>query len=163
MCDYCGCRLIPPIAELSEEHDRLLDLAYTLRRLAEDDAHDEVVQLLDGEFTSLLRRHTDKEEDGVFCQLRSLGAADDRLDQLVAEHRDIEEQLARVRRGGDGWQEELDRLAADLGDHVIDEEIDLFPFAMYELDDAQWDVVAEVHAGAEVAPGGMGPDAGRAA
>lgn len=146
MCDYCGCRLIPPIADLSEEHDRLLDLAYKLRRLAEDEARDQAIALLEGEFTTLLRHHTDKEEQGVFHQLRTMGVADTRLDQLVGEHRDIEEQVARVRRGEAGWQDALHELAADLSGHIIDEEIDLFPFAMYELDDAQWDTVAEVHA-----------------
>ncbi len=65
MCDYCGCRLIPPIADLSEEHDRLLDLAYRLRRLAEDGMRDQAMELLEGEFTTLLDHHTDKEEQGA--------------------------------------------------------------------------------------------------
>lgn len=146
MCDYCGCRLIPAIADLSDEHDRLLDLAYKLRRLAESGVHEEVVELLDGEFAPLLQRHTDKEEHGVFRQLRSVGAADERLDQLVGEHRDLEQQLDRVRRGGERWQAEVHELAAELSGHVIDEEVDLFPFAMYELDDGQWDEVTRVHA-----------------
>lgn len=146
VCDYCGCRLIPPIAELSEEHDRLLDLAYKLRRLADDGAREAAMALLEDEFTTLLRHHTSKEEQGIFDQLRSLGAAGARLDQLVDEHRDIEEQIARVQRGEQGWQDALRQLAADLSGHIVDEEVDLFPFAMYELDDAQWDTVAEVHA-----------------
>ena len=145
MCDYCGCRLLPPIAELSDEHDRLLDLAYSLRRLAENGDHAQLLELLDGEFTSLLATHTDKEERGVFHQLRSLGAADDRLDQLIGEHRDLEQQLDRLRRREDGWVEQVRVLAADLSGHIVDEEVDLFPFAMYELDDGQWDAVVEVH------------------
>lgn len=145
MCDYCGCRFIPPIADLSAEHDRLMDLAYELRRLAEAGSRDRVVEILDGEFASLLRHHTDKEERGIFTQLRSTGEADTRLDALIGEHRDIEAQLARVHRGDDGWQEAVGRLASDLSGHIIDEEVDLFPYAMYELDDTQWDTVAEVH------------------
>lgn len=50
---------------------------------------------------SLLRHHTDKEERGIFAELRATGEADPRLD--------------------------------------------LFPYAMYELDHAQWDTVADVH------------------
>lgn len=145
MCDYCGCRFIPPIADLSAEHDRLMDLAYELRRLAETGSRDRIVEILDGEFASLLRHHTDKEEQGIFTQLRSTGEADARLDALIGEHRDIEAQLARVRRGGDGWQQAVGRLASDLSGHIIDEEVDLFPYAMYELDDTQWDTVVEVH------------------
>lgn len=151
MCDYCGCRFIPPIAELSEEHDRLMDLAYELRRLADAGERERVVEVLDGEFAALLRHHTAKEEQGVFAQLRTTGEADARLDTLVGEHRDIEAQLDRVRRGGDGegsWQEAVGELASDLAGHVLDEEVDLFPYAMYELDDAQWDTVSAVHASA---------------
>ena len=151
MCDYCGCRFIPPIADLSDEHDRLMDLAYELRRLADAGARDRVVEIIDGEFASLLRRHTDKEEHGIFTQLRSTGEADPRLDALTGEHRDIEAQLARVRRGDAGWQEAVGRLASDLSGHIIDEEADLFPYAMYELDDTQWDTVAEDHASAGAA------------
>lgn len=146
MCDYCGCRFIAPIADLSAEHDRLLDLAYGLRQLADDGAHDQVLDLLDGGFASLLRDHTDKEERGIFAQLRATGEADERLDQLIGEHRDIESQLALVRSGDDGWQDALHRLVADLSGHIVDEEVDLFPYAMYELDDGQWDTVAELHA-----------------
>lgn len=146
MCDYCGCRFIAPIADLSDEHDRLMDLAYELRRLADAGARDRVMGILDGEFGSLLRHHTDKEERGVFAQLRATGGAGPRLDALIGEHRDIEIQLARVRRGDEGWQQAMSRLASDLAGHILDEEVDLFPYAMYELDDTQWDTVAEVHA-----------------
>ncbi len=152
MCDYCGCRLIPPIADLSQEHDRLMDLAYELRRLAAAGSRDRVVEILDGEFASLLRHHTDKEERGIFAELRVTGEADPRLDALIGEHRDIEALLALVRKGQEGWQEALGRLAGDLSSHIIDEEVDLFPYAMYELDDTQWDTVAEVHAAASATP-----------
>ena len=146
MCDYCGCRFIPQIAELSDEHDRLLDLAYRLRRHAEAGTRDAVLDLLDGEFVALLQRHTDKEERGVFAELRAIGDADDRLDALVGEHRDLELLVARVRRGGADWPATVVQLATELSGHVVDEEVDLFPYAMYELDDARWDAVARVHA-----------------
>jgi hemerythrin-like domain-containing protein len=146
MCDYCGCREQPEIDELSEEHDRLLDLAYALRRLARHGTHAAVLEIVDGEFAPLLAHHTDKEERGLFTQLRSNYEADGRLDTLTDEHRELEGLLASVRARQDGWQQVLIRLVDDLARHILDEEVDLFPYAMYELGEAQWARVNEVHA-----------------
>lgn len=148
MCDYCGCRNQPAINELSQEHDRLLDLAYYLDRLARRGSHAEVLEVLDDEFASLLGHHTDKEEAGLFTQLRSCDETDDRLDTLIGEHRQIEASLAELRAGGEGWRQALDRLVDDLDEHILDEEVDLFPYAMYELRASHWDQVAQVHAAA---------------
>lgn len=155
MCDYCGCRNQPEIAELSQEHDRLLDLAYDLKHLAAGGSHTEVLAIVDGPFASLLAHHTGKEERGIFTQLRSHDEADDRLDALLTEHRELEAQLTAVREGHEGWRSVLVRLVADLNQHVIDEEVDLFPYAMYELRGPQWDRVAEVHA--DASPGAHVP------
>lgn len=146
MCDYCGCRNQPEINELSEEHDRLLDLAYELRQLARRGSHAEVLELVDGEFASLLDHHTDKEEQGLFTQLRSCFAADDRLDTLIGEHREIGVLVTTVRAGEDGWRDVLTQLVDDLDHHILDEEVDLFPYAMYELRGSQWARISEVHA-----------------
>jgi hemerythrin-like domain-containing protein len=148
MCDYCGCRNQPEINELSDEHDRLLDLAYQLHRLARRGSHAEVLAVVDGEFAALLDRHTGKEEQGLFTQLRSCDEADDRLDTLVGEHRELEARLAVVREAAAGWREVLTELVDDLDQHILDEEVDLFPYAMYELRAPQWDLVAEAHAAA---------------
>jgi hemerythrin-like domain-containing protein len=107
-----------------------------------------VLELVDGGFADLLEHHTAKEERGLFTQLRSSYAADERLDTLTGEHRALEVLLASVRAGRDGWQEALVRFVDELANHVLDEEVDLFPYAMYELQDAQWERVAEVHAAA---------------
>lgn len=63
MCDYCDCRLVPAIAELTADHELLLDLTTQLR--------------------VLLERHTRREEQGVFRALRDVGAGDyvDRFDR----------------------------------------------------------------------------------
>lgn len=146
MCDYCGCRLQPAITELSNEHERLLDLSCRLRQLAAAGAHRDALEAVDGEFAALLERHTVKEERGIFTQLRSCWEADHRLDDLVGEHRAIEALLEQVRAGSVGWQRAVARLATDLAEHIFAEEVDLFPYAMYELTDAQWRKVAETHA-----------------
>ena len=146
MCDYCGCRNQPEINELSEEHERLLDLAYRLRRLARDGSHADVLDIVDGEFALLLDHHTSKEERGLFTQLRACNETDDRLDTLIGEHRTIEAAVSTIRTRTDGWRGTLVQLVEDLDQHILDEEVDLFPYAMYELRGPQWDRVAEVHA-----------------
>ena len=162
MCDYCGCRRQAAIDELSDEHDRLLNLAYGLRRAARRDDHATVIATLDTQIVPLLRRHTDKEERGLFTQLRRAWAVDERLDSLVGEHRDIEGQIDRVRAGGTAWKVHVRQLADTLSTHIMDEETDLFPYALYELDAAQWAAIDAVHDAAtdqpdldvEVAAGG---------
>lgn len=146
MCDHCGCRRQAPIDELSDEHERVLDLGYRLRRLARRGDHATVVTVLEHDFVPLLEVHTTKEERGLFTALRGTWDADDRLDSLVDEHRDLEARLAVVAAGGAGWEETLVALLADLSDHVLAEETDLFPYALYELGADQWQAVEDAHA-----------------
>ena len=95
---------------------------------------------------SLLDHHTSKEERGLFTQLRACNETDDRLDTLIGEHRTIEAAVSTIRTRTDGWRGTLVQLVEDLDQHILDEEVDLFPYAMYELRGPQWDRVAEVHA-----------------
>lgn len=145
MCDYCGCRRQSAIDELSEEHERLLDLLYRLRGEGARGDHAAVVRTLETAIAPLLEEHTDKEERGLFVQLREAWAADDRLRDLVDEHRDIEERVATVLAGGPGWQDAVRSLGDALSEHILDEETDLFPYALYELTPHQWDAVEAVH------------------
>ena len=146
MCGYCGCRHQPAIAELSDEHDRIQDLAHDLEHLARTSDHRTMCTLLDDHLAPLLQHHTDKEERGLFKQLRSCWEADDRLDTLVQEHRDIEDHLRQVRSGGPTWRQAVGQLVAELSQHILDEEVDLFPYALYELRPSQWDALTELHA-----------------
>jgi hemerythrin-like domain-containing protein len=148
VCDYCGCRSQPAIDELSEEHDRLLDLVYGLRRHATPGGHATVTAILEHEVVPLLRHHTDKEERGLFEQLRSAWGVDDRLATLVAEHRDIDGLVDHVLAGGPDWAAAVHGLVRSLSRHIADEETDLFPYALYELAERQWDAVEAVHGAA---------------
>lgn len=147
MCDYCGCRDLVPIDDLAREHERLLDLGYRLRRLAREGSHAAVMVMLEQEFMPLLDQHTSREERGLFTQLRARWEADDRLDALVGEHRSMEAQLLGVLTGDPGWAADLEKFVADLAEHVLAEETDLFPYAMYELDAHQWRAVQAAHGG----------------
>jgi hemerythrin-like domain-containing protein len=145
MCDYCGCRdLTPAIGELSEEHERMLDLGYRLRRAVAARDHAAALEVLDG-LEPLVGHHTDKEEQGLFSALREVWGADDRLDTLVGEHEEVDALLAEVRRGDPGWPDAAERAVAVLSQHLLDEETDLFPYAMYELSPTQWERVEAVH------------------
>lgn len=146
MCDYCGCRRQAPIDELSAEHERVQDLGYQLRQLARAGEHAAVVAVLEREFTPLLQAHTAKEERGVFTELRGSWDADDRLEALVDEHRALEAGLERVAAGDPGWAQALEALLTDLSEHVLAEETDLFPYALYELSARQWRAVEDAHA-----------------
>lgn len=146
MCDFCGCRRQAPIDELSAEHERVLDLGYQLRQLGRTADHGAVATLLEHEVAPLLRRHTTKEERGVFTQLRETWEADDRLDALVDEHRELEAAIATVLAGGPDWPGVLTTLLDDLSEHILAEETDLFPYALYELGSHQWEAVAAAHA-----------------
>lgn len=146
MCDYCGCRRQAAIEELSDEHERILDLGYELRRWAARGDHAAARAVIADELAPIVRRHTVKEEAGVFAELRRAWEADDRLDALVDEHRSIEELLATAIRGGAGWQAEVEALVATLAEHIVSEETDLFPYSLYELDPEQWEAIDAVHA-----------------
>lgn len=145
MCDHCGCRDEPAVDDLSREHETLLDLAYLLRRLASEGDHEAAVDLVGRELAPLLHRHTRKEELGLFTQLRASWAADSQVSELVGQHRSVEAQLEVIRAGADGWQDTAAALVADLDAHVLEEEVDLFPYAVYLLDEVQWGAVADVH------------------
>lgn len=144
MCDYCGCRNNEAIDELSQEHEQVLDLIYGLRRAARQGDHAGAVRLLD-ELAPLLDLHSRKEEQGLFAQLRSRWGADGRLDDLTREHRSFAAGIDAVVAGGPDWPARLEHTLRTLSEHIMAEETDLFPYAMYELGDHEWGAVADVH------------------
>jgi hemerythrin-like domain-containing protein len=97
-------------------------------------------------------RPTGKEEEGLFTQLRSAWEADDRLATLVDEHREIDDLAAAVLVDDVGWSGHLATLVATLSEHILSEETDLFPYALYELGHRQWNAVERVHAAAPGRP-----------
>jgi hemerythrin-like domain-containing protein len=96
MCEYCGCQHNDVIAELTAQHDRLRDLSRDLTE-AVNSADLPTAITLAAQMQSVLRPHTQVEEVGLFPAL----AADygNHLDQLVAEHRDIDAALDDSPRG----------------------------------------------------------------
>lgn len=135
MCDHCGCRSFPAIAELTAEHDEILALAWDVTEAlrAGKPAALERARLLD-----LLDLHVEKEETGLYPQLGDsgdLGGA--QRDALEAEHREVRAWLS----AGTFDRREYFALAA----HIEEEEMELFPAAMFAFDDDGWDELTRAH------------------
>lgn len=130
MCDYCGCRDLPPIGELMDEHDRILELAWKVVEHSTPD--DETWRAAREELSAFLLRHATKEEIALYPLLTASGdLTDDDREMLEEEHRNL---LSRVDGGGFDRQG-LNELAA----HIQEEELELFPGAMYAFTDGDWD------------------------
>jgi hemerythrin-like domain-containing protein len=143
MCDHCGCRSYPPIAELTAEHEEILRLAWELVEAARLGMAPEASTRRD--LLALLDLHATKEETGLFPALVATGGlSPDNVADLEAEHRELHRQLAAAR---------LDRrdfyaLAA----HIEEEEMELFPAAMLGFDQEEWSSTRDAHRAAEDRP-----------
>jgi hypothetical protein len=86
MCDHCGCRAFPPIAELTAEHVEILAMAWELAEAART-GHPATPGVLDS-LLALLDLHVIKEEAGLYPELLEVGAlAEDACAALEEEHR----------------------------------------------------------------------------
>lgn len=148
MCDHCGCRSYPPIAELTAEHVAILALAAPL---AEATRHHRTIDTAArDELTALLERHVAKEEAGLYPLLISeAGKPADAFAELEDEHRELFEALAAGR---------FDHLALyALQRHIEEEEEVLFSGALFHFDGDTWDDLEAVHRETErhVAPAAL--------
>lgn len=135
MCDHCGCRTYPRIAELTDDHERILEVAWRIaeaHRAGDDPKADREI------LTGMLDAHVAREEDGLYPLLADTGdlSADVR-DALEQEHRDLDSVLTT----GQFDRRQYYALAA----HIEHEEAELFPAAMFGFDDQQWDALTVVH------------------
>lgn len=145
MCDHCGCRSFGPIAALSAEHDTILELAW---RLAEanrcGEAVDDDVQR---ELLTVLDHHVMQEERGLYPLLVEGGAlVTATVRDLEVEHRSVHAALRTGRFGR--------RTYYALAAHIEQEEMELFPAAMFGFDDDEWDALDQLRRAAD--PAGVG-------
>jgi hypothetical protein len=136
VCDHCGCRAFPPIAELTAEHEEILARGWALaeaERAGRPPPPAEVDAL-----ARLLDVHVRKEETGLYPELIARGALSaDQLADLEQEHRDLHDRLSVAR---------FDRRAFyALAAHIEVEEMELFPAAMLGFDDEEWDTLDGAH------------------
>jgi hemerythrin-like domain-containing protein len=144
MCEYCGCRGVPPIAELMDEHGALVDQAQEVRQaLSSGDPAGAMSRL-----TSLvahLNRHVQREEDGIFRAMRDAGEFVDEVDELEAEHRDFAATIAGLDADAAEFAPAVTRLLDDLDQHVEREDLGIFPVSVVTLGATGWATVDEAH------------------
>lgn len=135
MCDYCGCRDQPPIGELMDEHDRIMDLAWRIVR--NPTAGSATGDTARAELRTLLAMHAAKEERALYPLL--IASGDLEVTDRGAFEREHRELLALV-EDADFDADSSDVLAA----HIEAEELELFPDTLGAFDDAAWDEMERV-------------------
>ncbi|HEY9564113.1 MAG TPA: hemerythrin domain-containing protein [Nocardioides sp.] len=142
MCEHCGCRGVPPIAELMDEHYALLEDAHAIRRaLAVGDRAGamELVRRLAGH----LEVHTRREEIGIFAAMREQGDFVDEVDLLEAEHRDLDGAIEDLDPESPEFDDRLAGLLRELSEHIDRENLGIFPVSVVSLGGRGWDLVEE--------------------
>jgi hemerythrin-like domain-containing protein len=144
MCEYCGCRGVPPIAELMDEHTALVDQAHDVRRdLGRGDLTAAMSRL--AHLVAHLDRHVQREEDGIFRAMRGAGEFVDEVDELEAEHRVFAATIAGLDPGVVGFAATVTQLLDDLDQHVEREDLGIFPVSVVTLGATGWEIVDEAH------------------
>lgn len=142
MCEYCGCRDIPIIGRLSEEHYGAVNALGGLRRGIASGDPAEVLKAVNA-LTGHLFPHNDCEEAGLFRGLclpdhcEYFGAS---VDKLIEEHILMRTQIAKIREGKWELYGELERT---LRKHIDQEENGLFPATAVTLDGETWGLIDE--------------------
>ncbi len=137
MCSYCGCRNIPMIAKLNAEHDAIVNSTYALQvALREQDV--ESAKTAGKILGELLHPHTQREQVGLFAEMKKDELFTEHIASLCAEHNELDAELELISAG------DLTRITAMitlLNNHIDREENGLFPAALAYLDDSQWDTI----------------------
>lgn len=147
VCEYCGCHQNEFIAELMDQHARLLDLGDTMQRQLAAGENAQALTAL-REFVPLLASHTGVEERGIFAALKDEGEFVEVIEGLEEEHRTLDAQLSEL-GDPDALRRGLDTLLADLTDHIERENRGIFPFAYSTLPETGWVTVSDAHAASE--------------
>jgi len=153
VCDYCDCRELTPIRELSEEHERIAALAANLRDgllRAEASSHIDVAEGALAALRSALSVHLEREEAGLFVELARRGGFDWYIRELAGDH---ERARATLLSPLASVSTDIPMLLAaldDLAQHIETEEYDLFPASRLILDDESWSRVSASHHGVPI-------------
>lgn len=155
MCEYCGCQeAVAAVAELTAEHDLVVDLSGRVRAALAGGDRDEAARRA-REVTAVLRAHTAVEERGLFPPLAE--EFPDHVDALQQEHRLVEAVLGEAAAGtptDPAWDGRVLDALAVLRLHILKEQDGVFPAALARLDATDWDRLDAVRAevGSSVVP-----------
>ena len=144
MCEYCGCRGVPAIGELMDEHTALVEQAHHVRQdLGSGNASAAMTRLTG--LVAHLDRHVQREEEGIFRALRTAGEFVDEIDALEGEHRDLAAAIALLDSGSADFATQVTCLLDDLDVHVEREDLGIFPVSVVTLGATGWTIVDEAH------------------
>ena len=144
MCEYCGCRGVPPIGELMDEHTALMDQAHDVRADLSAGNPSAAMARLTG-LVARLDRHVQREEDGIFRAMRTAGEFLDELDELEGEHHDFAAAIAALDPDSADFAAQVTRLFDDLEIHVEREDLGIFPVSVVTLGATGWGIVDQAH------------------
>lgn len=139
MCSYCGCRALTEIADLTAQHEKIINATSPLRRAAEIQDHESIkahVALI----IALLNPHTSQEELGIFAELGKREEFTEHVKMLCAEHEHLQALFARVSDGEIGLASQA---ISALREHIEKEENGFFPAAAVELEGIIWQELAD--------------------
>jgi hemerythrin-like domain-containing protein len=144
MCEYCGCQALRVIADLTGEHDLVVNLIGDVRAAA-DGGDIVAVAGLARQIGAVLGPHTAVEERGLFPAL----ATDfgDQVAVLEAEHRHIETVLGEAATGiptDPAWPARLLAALHLLREHILKEQDGVFPAALTTLRTGEWELIEEI-------------------
>jgi hemerythrin-like domain-containing protein len=144
VCEYCGCQSIHVIADLTSEHELVVNLIGDVRAAA--DAGDTLaVAGVARQIAAVLGPHTAVEEQGLFPALAGDFGA--QIAVLEAEHRHIEAVLGEAAAGvpaDPAWPGRLLAVLHLLRDHILKEQDGVFPAALATLHTDEWEAAEEV-------------------
>lgn len=138
MCDYCGCRGEPVIAELTEEHEVIGALSWRLGKVLDVEDFEAARSIRDA-LIGVVALHSLKEEGGLYVVYRKETELDEPgidIATLFREHREVEQILTGPLNPG--------TIAAfrgalrGLDDHIQMEESQLFTHAYRILPPDAW-------------------------
>lgn len=146
MCEYCGCQALETIDELTQEHERVVNLISHVRDARRDGAITRMAELA-REITSVLGPHTQVEERGLFPAMAT--EFPEQIAALEAEHRRIEAVLAEADGPfltDPGWPDRLIDTLDLLRGHILKEQDGVFPAALAALATEDWEAVEKARA-----------------
>ena len=144
MCEHCGCRGVEPLAELMDEHLRLLELGGDVRR--ELVAGDRAAAMAGLEVVGrLLDRHVGREERGVFTALKDQGEFVEAVEELETEHLTFDAQIRALDPDAADFGDRVMELLEELSLHIAKENLGIFPVAVVTLGATGWETVGRAH------------------
>ena len=86
----------------------------------------------------MLHPHTQREQDGLFAEMKKDELFTEHIASLCAEHDQLDAELAAIAAGD---LTRIPTMITLLNNHIDREENGLFPAALAYLDDDQWDII----------------------